>query len=473
MKRRNSRQERARKKTESYSTKVSIPSSRTIRKLLFVIIFGIAIIATIITLRFYPTEAHKPPALEQPETTLATVEALKKRELELVNQLVGDFPGDQVSINLLANVHNNHGNRTEAQKYWEQIVLLNPSNAAAYDSLARIALLKEEHVKAVQLWEKTLQIDPNMPGVHYRLAQALMAMGRSQQAIEALKKDLEISPKASSSYFLLGQLYLQLNDYKQAKQNFKAAIQIRPDYSKAYYGLVTVCMRLEQTDEARQFMEEFKKLKAQDVRADKDRRSAYDDLEEIQSRVAETCIEAGNIYYKHSNAQKAEQLWREAAALDAGNIACRTNLAAFYQWSNNVEQALEISEQLRLLEPDNPIRHFNVGVLNARLSKFEAAEKAFQMSRELAPQQSDSYRMLAQMYMEMDRATAEALALARKAVQLEPKAENYFVLGAVFVKNNNRTEALAALKRAIELDPDNPKYRHVYELFRKRIQKEN
>ena len=198
-----------------------------------------------------------------------------------------------------------------------------------------------------------------------------------------------------------------------------------------------------------------------------------DDLEEIQSRVAETCIEAGNIYYKHSNAQKAEQLWREAAALDTENIACRTNLAAFYQWSNNVEQALEISEQLRVLEPDNPIRHFNVGVLNARLSKFEAAEKAFQMSRELAPQQSDSYRMLAQMYMEMDRATAEALALARKAVQLEPKAENYFVLGAVFVKNNNRTEALAALKRASELDPDNPKYRHVYELFRKRIQKEN
>jgi cytochrome c-type biogenesis protein CcmH/NrfG len=47
------------------------------------------------------------------------------------------------------------------------------------------------------------------------------------------------------------------------------------------------------------------------------------------------------------------------------------------------------------------------------------------------------------------------------------------VLGAVYVKNNNRAEALAALKREIELDPDNPKYRQVYELFRKRIQKEN
>lgn len=473
MKRHNSRQERARKRTESYRTKVCIPSSRTIRMLLLVIIFGIAIMATVITLRFYPNTEHKSPTLEQPETTLATVEALKKQELELSNQLVEDFPRDQGSINLLANVHNNHGNRAEAQKYWEQIVLLNPNNAAAYDSLARIALLKEEHAKAIQLWKKTLQIDPDMFGVHFRLARALMATGQSQQAIVALKKDLEISPKTSASYYLLGQLYLQLKDYKQAKQNFKAAIQIQHNNTEAYYGLATVCMRLEQTDEARKFMEEFKKLKTQDVRADKDRRGAYDDLKAIKSQVAQTCTEAGNMYHKHSNTQKAEQFWRKAAALDTGNIACRTNLAALYQWNNNVEQALEISEQLRMLEPDNPVRHFNVGVLNARLNKFEAAEKAFQMSRELAPQQSDSYRMLAQMYMETNRATAEALALARKAVQLEPKAENYFVLGAVLVKNNNRTEALAALKRAIELDPGNPKYRRIYELFQKRIQKEN
>ncbi|MEE8577109.1 MAG: tetratricopeptide repeat protein [candidate division Zixibacteria bacterium] len=441
--------------------------------LLFGIILGIAIMATIVTLRFYPTAAHTSPVLEQPETTLATVEALKKQELELANQLVEDFPRDQVTINLLANVHNNHGNRTEAQKYWEQIVLLNPNNAAAYDSMARIALLKEEHAKAIQLWQKTLQIDPNMFGVHFRLAHALMAMGQSQQATAALKKDLEISPKASWSYYLLGQLYLQLKDYKQAKQNFKAAIQIQHGNAKAYYGLATVCMRLEQTDEARKFMEEFKKLKAQDVRADKDRRSTYDDLEAIRSQVAETCTEAGNIYHRRSNTQKAEQLWRTAATLDAENIACRMNLAALYQWNNSVVQALEISEQLRVLEPDNPNRHFNVGVLNARLNKFKAAEKAFQMSRELAPQQSDSYRMLAQMYIEMGRATAETLALARKAVQLEPKAENYFVLGAAFVKNGNRTEALAALKRAIELDPNNPKYQHIYELFQKRIQKEN
>jgi tetratricopeptide (TPR) repeat protein len=429
--------------------------------------------ATIITLRFYQTSAHKSPTLEQPEITLATVEALKKQELELANQLVEDFPGDEVSVNLLANVHNNHGNRTEAQKYWEQVVLLNPNNAAAYDSMARIALLKEEHGKAIQLWRKTLQIDPNMFGVHFRLAHALMAMGESEQAIVALEKDLEISPKASWSYNLLGQLYLQLKDYKQAKQNFKAAIQIQHNNTKAYYGLATVCMRMEQTDEAQKFMEEFKKLKAQEVRADKDQRSAYDDLKVIQSKVSETCTEAGNIYHKHGNTQKAEQFWRKAAALDAGNIACRTNLAALYQWNNNVEKALEISEQLLVLEPDNAIRHFNVGVLNARLNKFEAAEKAFQISRELAPQQSDSYRMLAQMYIEMDRPTTEALALARKAVQLEPKAENYFVLGAVFAKNDNHTEALAALKRAIELDPGNPKYRQIYELFQKRIQKEN
>jgi tetratricopeptide (TPR) repeat protein len=440
--------------------------------LLLGIMLGIAIVATVITIPFCPS-THTSPDPRQPGTTLATVEALKKQELELVNRLVEDFSRDPAAVNLLANVHNNHGNRTEAVKCWERVVLLDPSNAAAYDSMARVALLKEEHAKAAQLWHKALRNDPNMFGVHFRLAHALMAMGQPQRAATALKKDLEISPEASWSYYLLGELYAQLKQFDQAKQSFQAAIQIEPKRAKAYYGLATVCMRLNQTDEARKFMDKFKELKAQEVTADKDRRSAYDDLEEIRSRVAETCTEAGNIYHRRANAGEAEQLWRTAAALDPKNIACRTNLAALYQWNNSVVQALEICEQLLALEPDNPTRHFNIGVLNARLKKFDAAEKAFLKARELAPRQSDSYRMLAQMHLETDRPTAETLALGRHAVRLEPKAENYFVLGAVHVKNGNPAEALAALQQAIALDPGNPKYRSTYELFQKRIQKEN
>lgn len=448
----------------------------TLRRMVGVLLFGMilcgAIIAVVLIRQFCLTEGTSPTP-EEPATPLATVEALKEEELELTNQLIEDFPRDPATINLLANVHNNHGNRTEAVRYWEQVVLLDPNSAIAYDSMARVALLKEEHAKAIQLWEKAMQIDPDMFGVHFRLAQALMATGRPEQAVAALKKDLEISPKASWSYYLLGQLYTQLKDYEQAKQSFEAAIQIQPDYSKAYYGLATVCMRLEQTDEARRFMDEFRKLKAQDIRVDKDRRSTYDDLETIRSQVAETCIEGGKIYYGHRNAQKAEQFWQKAAALDPNNITCRTNLATLYQQNNKVLQALELCEQLRELEPENPTRHFNVGILNARLEKFEAAEKAFQKACELAPKQSDSYRMLAQMYLETGRSVTEALALALKAVQLEPKAENYFVLGAVYARNDNHAEALAALQRAISLDPNNPKYRSIYELFKKRVQKEN
>ncbi|MHC4557231.1 MAG: tetratricopeptide repeat protein [Planctomycetota bacterium] len=465
-------QSEGKNKVDAYRRKSPFALRRMVGVLLLGIIVCAAIIAVVLTRQFCPT-ACTSPGPEQPATPLATVEAFKKEELELTNQLVEDFPRDPATINLLANVHNNHGNRTEAVRYWKRVVLLDPNNAAAYDSMARVILLKEEHAKAIQLWQKALQIDPGMFGVHFRLAQALMATGQPEQAITALKKDLEISPKASWSYYLLGQLYTQLKDYEQAKLSFKAAIQIQPGYSKAYYGLAAVCMRLEQTDEARKFMDEFKKLKAQDIRVDKDRRSTYDDLETIRSQVAETCIEGGKIYYGHRNAQKAEQLWQKAAALDPKNIACRTNLATLYQQNNRVLQALELCEQLRELEPDNPTRHFNVGILNARLKKFEAAEKAFQKACELAPQQSDGYRMLAQMYLETGRSVTEALALALKAVQLEPKAENYFVLGAVYAKNDNHVEALAALQRAISLDPNNPKYRSIYELFKKRVQKEN
>ncbi|UCG59607.1 MAG: tetratricopeptide repeat protein, partial [Phycisphaerales bacterium] len=460
MTRQESSQSEGKNKVDAYRQKPPV-ALRQMAWVLLGIIVCAAIIAVVVMRQSRPAESAS-PSPEQPATPLATVEALKKQELDLTNQLAADFPRDPATIHLLANVHNNHGNRTEALRYWEQVVLLDPNNAVAYDSMARIALLKEEHAKAIDLWQKTLQINPSMFGVHFRLAHALMAVGWRQQAIAALEKDLEISPDASWSNYLLGQLYTQLKDYEQAKHSYEAAIKIQPDYAKAYYGLAVVCMRLQQTDEARKFMDKFKQLKAQDVRADKDRRSAYDDLETIRSRFAETYTEGGNIYYGHGNTQKAEQLWQKAAALDPKNVPCRTNLATLYRQNNRLSQALEFCEQLSELEPENPARHFNAGILNAQLKKFDAAEKAFLKARELAPERSDSYRMLAQMYLDAGRPVAEALALARKAAQIEPTAENFFVLGAVYVKDGNTAEALAALKRAIALEPGNPKYRQVY-----------
>jgi cytochrome c-type biogenesis protein CcmH/NrfG len=51
---------------------------------------------------------------------------------------------------------------------------------------------------------------------------------------------------------------------------------------------------------------------------------------------------------------------------------------------------------------------------------------------------------------------------------LEATADNYFVLGWACDMNGDTASALAAIDQAIQLEPDNPKYKQIYEIIKKK-----
>jgi len=382
------------------------------------------------------------------------------------------LPQQAQALDLLAHVYNNQGNRTQAVAHWEKVVALDHRHAGAYDAMARVAFLAEEHERAVQLWNKTLAINPRMPGVHARLASAFMGLGQMQEAIAALQKAIEISPQAGQSHYMLGEAHRQLGQYELAQESFQAALRIQPDSAKVCYGLATVYLALKQTDKATAWLVTFRRLKAADVQADKDRRSQYDDIQVVRAEIAQTYTQMGIIYARHRDLRSAEQLWKRAAELDRTQVECRTNLAKLYQQTHRAQQALTLCRELAELEPGNGAHPFNMGMLHANLKEFDAALQAFQKARTLAPEKSASYRLLAQMYLETGRDTAQARTYAQQAVTLEAQAENYFVLGAVKVKQGDSAGAAEALQRALTLEPNNPKYQSTYRAFQIRMQQE-
>ena len=64
------------------------------------------------------------------------------------------------------------------------------------------------------------------------------------------------------------------------------------------------------------------------------------------------------------------------------------------------------------------------------------------------------------------RKLSEAKKLAAKAVELEPLAKNYFLLGSICRRVGDRAAARAAIEQAVALEPGNPQYRQAYELVR-------
>jgi cytochrome c-type biogenesis protein CcmH/NrfG len=58
--------------------------------------------------------------------------------------------------------------------------------------------------------------------------------------------------------------------------------------------------------------------------------------------------------------------------------------------------------------------------------------------------------------------------LAEKAVRLEQRAENYFVLGWACDLNGEAVYSLAAMEKAIQLAPNNVRYKQAYEQAKKK-----
>jgi len=386
----------------------------------------------------------------------------KAEGLAVAKRLMKDFPGRADPILLMGQVHYGHGNSTEAIRYWKEGLKLDPKRVDAYDGMGWIALRKGDFETAVSHWRKALEIRPDMPGVGNSLARALMGLGKVEEAIEALKKDLEISPRSSMSHFLLGQAYFQLEKYDKAREAYEKAIAIDPACTNAYYNLARSLMKLRQTAKAREYMKTFQKLKAEDMKVLKSRNTAFDDMVNVRGLLATTHEDAGRIYRKYGRSRRAEEHWRRALVLDPKLTSCRVHLASLYESTGRIAEAIRIHEELVELEPGNAVRYLAVASLYVRVKRVPDAEKTLEKAIELTPKLSWGYRDLARLYLRTDENLSRAKALAEKAVELEPSAANYNVLGWALYANGEVAGSLAAMRRAIELDPDNAEYKRRY-----------
>ena len=343
---------------------------------------------------------------------------------------------------------------------------LNPRFAPAYDRLGMNAIKKAEYEEAIRLWRKAVEIDPAMIGVHGGLGRALLYLGKPQEAVVELEQAVRISPQASLEYFLLGQAYLQINDYAKARTSYEKAAQLQPHDSRAYYGLATACEKLGEIDKAKEYEERFRKLKAEESTAFYRDLNRYDDLASLRERVVLAHFSAGQMYRRSGGLAKAEEHWRRAATLSPGNTTVLRELAALYESADRGQEALDVRERLREIEPGDTINLLNIGIGNARLHQFEAAEAAYRKVIQTAPQRCEGYRALAGLYLKTGRKLDEARSLAETAVRLEPAAANFRLLGEACGKNGDRRGALSAMERAVALEPNNDQYRRIYEVLK-------
>jgi tetratricopeptide (TPR) repeat protein len=405
-----------------------------------------------------------PPSASAPQPT---ADDLLKEEVDVVRQLVKDFPNETLAFAAMGNAYMWRGNSAEAAKCWEKCLELNPKFALAYTRLGMNALKKANYEEAVRLWRRAAGIDPAMNGVHGGLGRALLYLGKPQEAVVELEHAVRLSPQQGLEHFFLGQAYLQLNNCEKARTNFEKATQLQPRQSRAYYGLATVCEQMGESNKAKEYHESFRRLKAEESTASYREMSEYDDMASLRDRVVLAHATAGRLYCQSGGLVNAVEHYRRAVAFSPKNAVLIGELAALYERAGRAQDALNVRQRLQAIEPADTINLLNIGIGNARLGRFDAAETAYHKVIQLAPQQCEGYRQLATLYLKIGQRPREAKSLAETAVQLEPSAASFRILGEACDKNGDRQGALSAMERAIALEPNNDQYRQIYAVLKK------
>ena len=211
----------------------------------------------------------------------------------------------------------------QALACFERAAQLQPNLTPAYNN-GGLALMAMNRLDEAQAWfERALTLDPQYTEAYYNLALALQAKREWPAARRAMESALATNPLFAKAHFGLGDICQSEGDFRQAASHFQQAIQVKPNYVKAHNRLAQCLAEDGRVDEAIFWMSLAARLAPQD---------------------AETFCNYGNMLQKKRDFQRAVPMYR---------------------------RALE-------LKPDYAEAHFNLGLVNLMLGRFEEGWPEFE-----------------------------------------------------------------------------------------------
>ena len=244
-----------------------------------------------------------------------------------------------------------------------------PDYPEALNMVCVVLLESGEPAMAISQFKSALLLNPNSAEVHFNLGRALENTGNASEAYTEYLAAVQHRNSYPKAEIALGRLLFTRREYEAAAGRFKAALVDDPDLEDAHYGL------------------------AQALRA--------------EGKSAEAQVEfrqAAMLIQRQSDAIRSSHLSNESLELAK---------------KGDFPGAIQSAREALVLEPENAIAHYNLGLLLADSGDLGSAILELRKAISLAPLESSFYVNLSRMQEKMkDR--EGAIDSLRQAVLLGP-----------------------------------------------------
>ena len=391
-----------------------------------------------------------------------TVPQVKAEALKLGQYMTEQFPKNDSALFLLGSVYGQQGDIDRNVALWKQVIGLNPTRVDVYDKLAQLAKDQEETEQALAYWQRGLKVNPRHSNSLWALANTYLETHQPEKALDLLEKACSIDPKTPRNYYSLAQTYQQLQRFEDARVQYEKAIELNPDYVSAYYGLALTYRSLKQTDQAKTCLVTFQALKKAHHTPLSEQRMS-DDYPQTLKQLARYYYRSYTICKGNKQVVKGLPLLMRAIVLDPANTYYLEMLGVYFSNQQQFAQAISVFQKARAIDPSKPLFGVNIGKLYSRMKQPAQAERLFMETISGFSGDPVAYAELTRLYLSARKNLKKTVALAQKAVTLQPSAAHYYLLAVAHQANRQYPSALQAVQEAMVLAPTNANYRMLYE----------
>ena len=338
-------------------------------------------------------------------------------------------------------------NLSEAVKYLEKAVKLEPKQMTLYMHLGQVYLESGDSVQAMQVLEQATRLNPEHSEAWIQLAEAQLAAGRLDLAVESTNQALENADNPVKPLLLLGEIELQSENPMGAYKIVQSLLSTEPDHPDALLLLARVLVSLERSEEAIEILEAA-------IPSIKDPLPFQLELIRLTGRVhgreaALTLLQGLSEQYPNQPNVLAfmAKFLLEQEEFDQAVIAAKQALLSV----NGELSAIEKSEL-----------HYLVGRQSRDAGQLDQAVHHLSLAIQHDPNQIESYLELGQVYQDR-RQHQDALSTFQKAINLSTEDyRSYYFAGLALKDGKDYAGAENMLRRASQLAPDEP---HVHRLL--------
>lgn len=278
--------------------------------------------------------------------------------------------------------------------------------------------------KVVGILQSVLREDPNVIDAWFMLGNVHASHGKPQQAIEYFKKALALKPDDEMATVNMANAYRNLGRDEEALVGYRRFLQLDPNNAQVRYEMAQILIDRGEYDEAG---------------------SALRRALELEPKMAAAQNALGVIAFKRGDLAVAQREIQKALEQKPDVRLAHFNLALIAEERRDWNTAIAEYEKELADHPYSFKAAFNLGKLYEGLGDPVKQEQAYRRAIEANASFAEGYFYLAKLYLDRGSNFEEAVSLARKGLEVNPKSTyaplGHYVIADIYSRTGRSSDA--------------------------------